>query len=44
VEGQASYVENVDVETLSAAYDAEMWHELYVMVGGAAGAPCPSLS
>ena len=38
VEGQASYVENVDVETLSTAYDAEMWHELYVMVGGAAGA------
>jgi len=26
------------VEEASSAYGAEMWHELYVMVGGAAGA------
>ena len=26
------------METASAAYDLEVWHELYVMVGGAAGA------
>ncbi|MGB8383945.1 MAG: hypothetical protein WCG47_22315 [Dermatophilaceae bacterium] len=26
------------MEIVSAAYDAEAWHELYVMVGGAAGA------
>jgi hypothetical protein len=26
------------VEEVSPAYGAEMWHELYVMVGGAAGA------
>jgi hypothetical protein len=31
-------VENVSVETLPAAYDAEMWRDLYVMVGGAADA------
>jgi len=34
----AAQVENVGVETASAAYDLEVWHELYVMVGGAAGA------
>ena len=26
------------MEEASSAYGAEMWHELYVMVGGAAGA------
>jgi hypothetical protein len=31
-------VENVSVETLPAAYEAEMWRDLYVMVGGAVGA------
>jgi len=31
-------VENASVDSVSAAYDAELWHELYVMTGGTAGA------
>ncbi len=38
VHAAAAAVDNAGVDGLGAAYDAEPWHDLYVMTGGAAAA------